>query len=284
MHNEFCETMPQRLTTAVGLIFLTGCSGGIKIEQPAVDAVTLLPTVTHVVVTESGRVTQFRLTVDGNDVTNQVTYGSSRYAGDLNLPAGMHTIVATGDGYCAYCTGQTHKVTDSKTFCVTAASPFTTKTIFAQGDNLSWSSIDARKVAVATDDGTAATKWTLQPKGSGIVSVPGTIRSGKNPCLCLRSPSDTNGAAVELAPCDANDDRQVWNATREQASNNVGFYQFRNKGFGSANAGCLAEGNAADNTVGQLVQHFCDGSPGRLWKVRHNQLMQFESNPTPWGQ
>ena len=71
---------------------------------------------------------------------------------------------------------------------------------------------------------------------------------------------------------------------REQRSGNVGFYQFRNQGVGSANAGCLAEGNTAGGTAGQLIQNFCNGSADRLWKVRHNQLMQFESDQTPWGQ
>lgn len=277
------RTETLRLFAALGVIVLNACSGALRIETPAADAVTLLPSATHVVVTESGRVSQFRLTVDGNDVTNQFTYSSNRWAGDLTLAGGMHTVVATGDQYCAYCTGQTNRLTDSRMFCVTGTSSLTTKTIFAQGGGLSWSSMAARKVGVASDNGTDATRWRLQPKGTGIVSVPGTIRSAQNPCLCLRSPNDTNGAAVELAPCDPNDDRQVWNGTREQASGNVGFYQFRNRGVGSANAGCLAEGSATGNTAGLLVQEFCTGTPERLWKVRHNQLMQFESTSTPWG-
>jgi hypothetical protein len=203
----------------------------------------------------------------------------------LTLAIGTHSVIASGDGYCSYCTGQTYRVSDNKTFFVVGTSPFTTKTIFAQGDNLSWtSSVAARKVDVAADNGTDATKWTLLPKGAGIVSVPGTIRSAQNPGLCLRSPNNTNGAAIELAPCDINDARQVWEGTREQMSGNVGLYQFRNQGVGAANAGCLAEGNTADGTVGQLVQNFCNGSTDRLWKVRHNQLMQFESGSTPWGQ
>jgi len=273
-----------RLFAAVGVIVLSACSGALRIETPAADAVTRLPSATQVVVTESGRVSQVRVTVDGNDVTNQFTYNSDRWVGNLTLIEGMHTVVTTGDQYCAYCTGQTNRLTDSRTFCVTAASSVTTKGISAQGSGLSWSSMAARKVGVASDNGTDATKWRLQPKGGGIVSVPGIIRSVQNPCLCLRSPSDTNGAAVELAPCDPNDDRQVWNGTREQTSANGGLYQFRNRGVGSANAGCLAEGNTNGGTAGLLVQDFCNGTPDRLWKVRHNQLMQFESDPTPWGQ
>ena len=99
----------------------------------------------------------------------------------------------------------------------------------------------------------------------------------------MRSPNNTNGVVIELAPCDINDARQVWEGTLEQMSGNVGLYQFLNQGVGSANAGCLAEGNTADGTAGQLVQNLCTGSADRLWKVRHNGLLQFEINANPWG-
>jgi hypothetical protein len=280
------RTAALRLTATVAVTFLCACSGGLKIESPAADAVIVAPAATHVVVTESGRgVTNFRLAVDGNDVSSQATYGSGKYVANLTVALGTHTVVASGDGYCSYCTGQIYQVNDNKTFFVVSTSPLTSKTIFALGDNLSWTSnIGPRKVDVATDNGTDATKWTLQPKGAGIGSVPGTIQSVQNPALCLRSPNNTNGAAIELALCDINDARQVWDGTREQMSGNAGVYQFRNEGVGAANAGCLAEGNTADGTVGQLVQNFCNGGTDRLWKVRHNRLMQFESDQTPWGQ
>ena len=212
---RLCRTA-LRLTTTVAVMFLCACSGGLTIESPAADAVIVAPAATHVVVTESGRgVTHFRLTVDGNDVSNQVTYGSGQYVADLTLAVGTHTVIASGDGYCSYCTGQTYQVRDNKTFFVVGTSTRTTNTIFAQGDTLSWTSNNgARRVDVATDNGADATKWTLLPKGAGLLSIPGTIQSVQNPALCLRSPNNTNGAVIELAPCDINDARQVWEGTR----------------------------------------------------------------------
>jgi hypothetical protein len=274
------------LFTAAAAASMLGACSGLKIQAPAADAVVTLPAQTHVVVTTSGQgVSNVKVAVDGTDVTGQVPYspGSGNYVGDLTLAQGVHTVVASADAYCSYCTGQQYQATDSKTFCVASTSPFTSKTMFAQGDALSWSSTSVQSVGVATDTGTPATQWTLAPKGNGLVSIPGTLRSRQFPCYCLRSPNDTNGVAVELAPCDSNDPRQIWDGTREQQSGTVGFYQFRNEGVGAINRGCLAEGNATDKTVGLLVQSDCTGGTNRLWKVRHNTLMQFESDPTPWG-
>jgi len=272
------------LSAAVAATLLSACAN-VKIQAPTADAVLTLPAATHVVITSSRSISNVAVAVDGNDVSNQVAYapGSGDYVGDLALGAGMHTIVASADAYCSYCTGQQYRASDTKTFCVAGGSGLTNKTLFAQADNLGWSSTGPRTVALASDAGTE-TKWTLSPKGAGILSVPGTIQSRMFPCSCLRSPNDTNGAVVELAPCNSNDPRQIWDGTREQQVSGVGFYQFRNQGVGAANRGCLAEGKAADGTAGQLVQGDCSGTSNQLWKVRNNNLNQFEADQTPWGQ
>ena len=277
--------MPGSLLAAIASSALCACAG-LQLQAPAADAVVMLPATTHVVVTTSGSVSNVTVAVDGGDVTGQVPYSaaSGTYVGDLTLTPGLHTAVASGDAWCWYCTGQQYRASDSKTFCVAGALALTSKTMFAQGDSLGWSSSDVHSVATGSDSGTTKTQWTLIPLGGGIVSVPGQIRSRQFPCSCLRSPSDDNNVAVELAYCDFNDPRQIWDGTRENTGAGAGLYQFRNEGVGAFNRGCLAEGSAATNTAGRLVQSDCNGGVDRLWKVRHDTLMQFESDPTPWGQ
>ena len=97
------QTAALRLAATVAVTLLCACSGGLKIESPATDAVIVAPAATRVEVTELGRrgVTNFRLAVDGTDMSNQVTYGSGKWVGDLTLAVGPHTVVASGDGYCS---------------------------------------------------------------------------------------------------------------------------------------------------------------------------------------
>jgi hypothetical protein len=257
----------------------------VTITTPAADAVVPQPGTTHVVVPDGSNLSNVSLTADGNDVTNQFAYSSAsgNYEANLALAGGVHTIVASADARCFYCTGQKYRSSDTKTFCVSGTPGITSKTVFAQGDNLGWSSATSHTLAIAADAGTE-TKWTLWPKGAGIVSVPGIIQSRMFPCYCIRSPNDNNGAVMELAPCDFNDTRQIWDGTQEQLVNGVAFYRFRNEGVGVVNRGCLAEGNATDGTTGKLVQGDCTTAGDRLWKVHHNNLNSFESGQTPWGQ
>ena len=267
------------LPVALAATSLAACSK-VAITTPAADAVVPLPGTTHVVVPDGTNLSSVTLTADGNDVTNQFAYlpASGNYEANLALAGGMHTIVASADARCFYCTGQKYRSSDTKTFCVSGMPGITSKTVFAQGDNLGWSSTTAHTVAVAADAGTE-TKWTLFPKGAGLLSVPGFIQSRMFPCSCVRSPNNTDGAAMELAPCDFTDLRQTWDGTREQTVSGVAFYQFRNEGVGAINKGCLAEG-----TGGQLIQSDCNVAADRLWKVHHNNLNLFESSQTPWGQ
>ena len=202
------------LPAALAAASLTACSK-VEISTPAADAVVPLPGSTHVVVTSSRSISNVKLAVDGTDMSNQIAYlpATGNYEANLTLAGGMHTAVASADAYCSYCTGQSYRSSDTKTFCVSGTPGITSKTMFAQGDNLGWSSATAHTVAIAADAGTE-TKWTLWPKGQGIVSVPGFFQSRMFPCSCVRSPNDNDGAAMELAPCDFSDARQTWDATQ----------------------------------------------------------------------
>jgi hypothetical protein len=272
------------LKTAVASIVLTACSG-VSISTPAADAVIALPSTAHVEITSSRSISNVKLSVDGTDVSNQVSYStpSGNYVADLTLAAGFHTIVASADAYCSYCTGQTYRASDTKKFCVGAGGGATNKTLFSQADNLGWSSATSTTTAIAADAG-PETKWIMFPKGAGIVSVPGTIQSKMFLCSCLRAPADANGTLVELAPCDNTDSRQVWDGTRQQLTGGTGFYQFHNEGVGIINRGCLAEGNSAGGTAGKLVLGDCSVVSDQLWKVRNNTSNSFESDQSPWGQ
>jgi hypothetical protein len=268
----------------VSAALLSACYARFQILNPTADAVVSPSSAVHIVVS-GGRVSDITLNIDGNDVTSQIVLdpNTGNYFLDKALPAGMHTINASALAYCSYCSGQQYLASDSKMFCVADASTLTAKTLSAKGDDMGWSSTDTRTVALATNDATTRTQWTLIPKGSGLVSVPGFIQSRQFPCSCLRSPNDTNKAVVELAPCDFNDPRQVWNGTREQQAGGTGLYQFRNEGVGALNAGCLAEGNDNDGTGGKLVQDFCTGAADRLWKVQRIDDAQFEGDQNPWA-
>lgn len=271
------------LKTAVACALLTACSG-VSISTPAADAVIALPSTAHVEITSSRSISNVNLSVDGADVSNQVSYSptSHNYVADLTLAAGFHTIVASADAYCSYCTGQTYRASDTKKFCVGAGGAAGNKTIFSQVDNLGWSSATSTTTAIAADAG-PETKWIMFPKGGGFVSVPGTIQSKMFLCSCARAPADANGTLVELAPCDSNDPRQVWDGTSQQTVGGFVFYQFKNEGVGIINRGCLAEGTAADGTAGKLVLGDCSIVAAQLWKVRNNTLNSFESGQQPWG-
>ena len=263
------------LSAALAAASLTACAK-LEIRAPAADAVVQLPSATHVELPDGKNLSNVSVTVDGADVSNQIAYSptSGLYAGDLPLAAGLHTIVARADVFCAYCSGRKSPASDTKTFCVAGVlTARTSKTVFAQSDDRGWSSVTAHTVALAADAG-IETKWTFFPKGGGQTSVPGTIQSRMFPCYCLHSPGATIDAPLDLAPCNTADPFQVFDVERKQSVNNVAFYQFTNEGF----ALCLAEG-----TGGQLLQSSCTITADRLWKVRHNDLNSFEAGSTPWG-
>jgi hypothetical protein len=288
-HRSLLGRRIRLLSTAVAAAALSACTL-LKIQAPSADVVITLPSPTQIVVTSSYSISNLKVTVDGNDVSSQVAYyqGSRNYIVNLTLTAGMHTVVASADAYCSTCSPQVQSVTDTKTFCVAAPGTSVSKTIFAQADNLSWSSSDARTVALATDAGTATTQWTLT--GLGFNPSLGNMRSTQFPCSCLRSPSNpdgsantTSGASVPLAPCDNTDPFQAWEGKNEDSTGTQGLYQLRSNGIGSFNFGCLAEGK--DTTAGMLVLGTCDDNadtPERLWKVRRQDNMEFETNPDPW--
>ena len=80
---------PLLLSAAVAATSLTACSG-LQIQAPTADAVVMLPSATHVVLTSSRSISNVAVAVDGNDVSSQIAYaaGSGNYVGDLTLAAG----------------------------------------------------------------------------------------------------------------------------------------------------------------------------------------------------
>ena len=101
-------------------ISLAGCS--ISIRQPANGADVALnnqvPSV-HVVVTGNASYTNLRVMADGTDVSSQMaSKSSSENDGDLQLARGQHTLTASADVQCWYCSGQTTHSSATTTFQV----------------------------------------------------------------------------------------------------------------------------------------------------------------------
>jgi hypothetical protein len=267
----------------VAAALLSACYAKFQILSPTADAVVSPSSAIHIVL--SGRqVSDLTLNIDGNDFTSRIVLdpNTGNYVADLPLAVGMHTINASALAYCSYCSGQVYLASDHKMVCAAGGTPpFTTKTLSAQDGGMGWSSTGLRTVALAVNDGTTKTQWEMYPiglQGFGII-----YSREFYPCTCLRSPDDTNKAAVELAPCNVNDPRQQWEATRMQQQGLTGLFRFRNNGTSASTDVCLAEGHATDNTAGKLVQDSCTDAADRLWKVYRIDNGRFESN-TPWEQ
>src|SRR5262249_25696497 len=153
--------------------------------------------------TGSTTLSHVSLLVDGNNMSNQLTYNqtSQHYVADLTLNPGFHTIAASADAYCSYCTGQTWKVNATQKFCMGAGIAALNKTAFSQVDGKGWSATSDIATAIAPDGG-PETKWQMTQTVPGTVVLPGKLTSAKFLCSCLRAPADANGTQVELAPCD----------------------------------------------------------------------------------
>lgn len=275
---------------AVASVLVLSACANIKIAAPVTDSVVMLPSNTAPTTVDiaqggSGTTNNLRVTADGNDVSNLFTYqgaGSNLYRGSLPLAANAwHTVAASADAYCGYCTGQQYQATATTTFCVGIPNPaaLPTRIAFAQRDNLAWSNSGAHMTVMATDTGMASTRWTLMPITNALIVAYATIRSAGVPCSCLHSPDNNKGTAVDLVPCDNSDMRQHWEGTRQQMSAAKGFYRFTNRAVADsgANWGCLTEG-----TGGALVQTDCTDTTDRLWSVFNNGLGMFEGGNMPW--
>lgn len=100
------------------LLAASVCGCRIAIQKPAQNDTVVLPS-TKVIITGNASYSGLRVAVDNVDVSNQmVSTGTDRYEGDLNLTAGTHTITASADIYCWYCTSRKTRSTDTKTFFV----------------------------------------------------------------------------------------------------------------------------------------------------------------------
>jgi len=110
----------QTFLTVAAAAALAACS--VSIQEPAQNAIVTLPSpasTTKVVVTGNATYTGLKVTVDGVDFSNQmVSKASDRDEGDLSLLAGIHTLGASAEVYCWYCTGSKTQSTDTHTFLV----------------------------------------------------------------------------------------------------------------------------------------------------------------------
>ena len=107
----------QAFLLVVVAVALGGCA--ITIQKPANNATITLPSKTKVAVTGNASYTGLKVTVDGVDYSSQmVSTGSSSDEGDIGLAAGPHTVSASAEVSCWYCSGGKTQSTDTKSFIV----------------------------------------------------------------------------------------------------------------------------------------------------------------------
>jgi hypothetical protein len=274
----------QILLVAIAALGLSAC--GFQIQEPAAGS-AVTPTAAStikVVLTANASFTLTKVTLDGADVTSQLIYkGSDVY--ELPLALGkIHSIVATADVYCFYCTGQKWQMTDTKTFCV--ADPVTaagapTFTVVAKSDQMSWASLSSvpQGLSLASDSGTNTSRFKLTRVG-GIASPFGTIQPIQSyPCLCASSPDDNQNSPITLAFCDSNDLHQRWSGIAKESESSGGtitkeFFAFERAAF------VMTEGT--DNKGNKIVIQNNTDLPGQLWAVRDNATNQFVKDSSPW--
>ena len=129
MRFTFLRHALQTFLTVAAAAALAACS--ISIQEPAQNATVTLPSptsTTKVIVTGNATYTGLKVTGDGVDFSNQmVSKASDRDEGNLSLQQttqalpgvpGTHTLVASAEVYCWYCTGSKTQSTDWHTFLV----------------------------------------------------------------------------------------------------------------------------------------------------------------------
>jgi hypothetical protein len=212
------------------------------------------------------------INADGTNVTNQIQVVSDlKRQGDLNLSGGKHSVTATADVDCWYCSNRVWHASSQVNFCVAAEtwpSNAPTFTAFAKGDSLTWKKTSDTTVGVAADAGTAMTRWNLVRVG-GIGSHSGIINSTENTCLCMQSMDAHQDTPIGLAICDGANPLQQWEAFLMPNTNN--HYRLQNNGRSISDA-CLTE-----DSNGVLTQKACQDTDKQLWRVRNNVTQQLVS-------
>lgn len=98
----------------------------ISIDEPTEGSTVTLPSAgatTKVTVTGNASYTGLKVTVDGVDSSSKmVSKSNKRDEGDLAFSPGAHTIVASANVYCWYCTNKTSSSTQTRSFTVVIAS------------------------------------------------------------------------------------------------------------------------------------------------------------------
>src|SRR5687767_6505079 len=113
-----------QLSLVLGTSLVAACSS-ISIQQPTptVNLASAAET-TKVVIVGNATTTNLSVAVDSLDFSGQMNaLPNNRFEGDLAIPAGQHTLVASADVYCSYCTGQSKRSTATHQFVVVAPGP-----------------------------------------------------------------------------------------------------------------------------------------------------------------
>ena len=162
------------LLLAIALLAETGCA--ITVQRPTNNALVPLPT-TSVVIGANASFTNLKVTIDGNDVSGQMTSTSpSSAAGAFGLSVGSHTLTASATVTCWYCPGGTTESRDTKSFVVVSGNT----SVCARGPGVPVISIDPALARVGQRPGRVFIGYQLQ-NGEGILIIvddaPGLLRT-----------------------------------------------------------------------------------------------------------
>lgn len=157
----------QAFLLVVIAVALSGCAATITIQKPAAGVTITLPSKAKVVVTGNASYSGLKVTVDGVDVSNQmVSMGPDRDEGDLSLAAGNHTITASAEVPCWYCTGGKTQSSDNSSFVV--VSPSTQ--ICARSGGAYVKTVDPSLITIAQRPGRQKIAWYLQ-NGTDVLLI-----------------------------------------------------------------------------------------------------------------
>jgi hypothetical protein len=116
-HPRFSMSVLRTAALLLVAWLMAGCA--ITVKRPANNEVVLLPAPADVVVTSNASFTNLRVAIDGTDVSGQMTMtGTSQAGGQFTLPAGNHTVTASANVSCWFCTGGVSASSDSRSFVV----------------------------------------------------------------------------------------------------------------------------------------------------------------------
>ncbi len=256
--------LARRLISMIAVALQVGCSS-LTIQEPKDNIFIVSGVSTPVIAVARPQFTSSKVTINGNDVTQQMQQVSpQQIQGNFSLADGNHGILVEAVVPCWYCSGSSTRIEFSRQVCVVPQTPQTGpfKSAYSVGSGQSWGPGSPDLPRLITNGVAQQTRWNFR-RLAGAFSSTGLIESSDAPCRCLRSTALAQGVLIILAMCNESDPMQQWQSLSIPASGSSQF-RFQNNGFGTSEA-CLTEGPAPGRV---LVRSSCNDAPNQLWTIR----------------